>query len=105
MGAKGARVLTFNKENWSGEGVTITVNSEGYFSIYGYRFRLVQTSPNAFKVHGDDQWGGYPVVHGLKLDDTWIAAEGNSIDDYEGAYSREDADPVAAAAKVLFNII
>ena len=97
------RTLKINKENWSGEQATLMVTKDGSFEVYGYRFKLTQTSPIGFEVTGEG-WD-YPLVHGLKVDDTWVAASGRTVDALEGPYSREDADPVAAAAKVLFNII
>lgn len=93
------RTLEMNKGNWSGEPITVEIDEDGSFEVYGYEFKLLEKTvegEQVFKVMGTD-WD-YPLVEGYR--------EGDHCFMYStgGELSRDAQDPFEAAAQVLFNI-
>ena len=91
--------ITINKENWTGEEITVSIKADGSFEVYGYDFRLVFGElmlDETFRVYCDDDES--PICSGFKsIDGNWIA--------YAGDYARTNAHPFAAAIQLLCNII
>lgn len=109
-----ARTLTFNKDNWSGEDITVKVRKGNKFSLYDYDFSLVDVTP---KDQGDEKPGD--KFYFRKLDivgDGWEYPLGSiqwfdgdktktAMDDPGFGIERDAFDPVEAAVKLLCNII
>lgn len=91
------RKITINKENYTGEEITVRIKNDGSFQVYDYDFRLEIDAAlgDTFNVWGEDK--EFPIVKGFNNEGTWIA--------YHGDYIREDSDAFVAAIQVLANII
>ena len=110
-----ARTLTFNREDWSGEDITIEVKDGNRFEFNGYDLRLVDVTP---KVQDDKPGDRYyfrkmdivskgdrhPLGEVAWFDGskTKTASETNCVDAY---YQRRAVDPVEAAVKMLCNTL
>lgn len=102
-------ILTFNREDWSGQEITIQVNREEMsWEQSDYKFHLEET-PEEFV---DDELGmsmktmkcmgsewKEPLFTITKFSDSpmWVAASDNLM--------REDADPILCAAKLVCSIV
>ncbi len=100
------KTIEIPKANWSGEKGTITLHDDGTFTIYDYRFRIVLDEPADPDMHlarvrsADGAWGSeFSMATGIKFkkDKNWMFIS--------GSVERDHADPVIAAAQVLFNTI
>ena len=106
--------LTFNKDNWSGEDITINVNqNKKTFGLYGYDFKLKKdaTASTAlfekFDVFSPDfHRGEYPVATVTKFtdDDFWEAYDFDNHPLY-GGISRTAKNMYEAVTKYLCNVI
>ena len=109
-----ARTLSFNKENWSGESITVEVRENNRFDYYEYTFYFEDTTEED---QGDEKpgdryysrqltvwdkdksWGEHPIfkVHKFEGDDRWTVV-------HMGIH-REGKDPVEAIVKTLFMVL
>ena len=96
------------KSNWSGENAIIEVNKKRTaFRIHDgeYTFRLI----NDELISADGQWPEDHVFATLFYHMSMTTSSGGmvlkGVWTCEGIVSRDDADPIVAAAQVLFNII
>lgn len=99
------QTITINKEDWTGESITVKIKKSGRFDLFGYEFQLKKEKIDDdifFKVLGNS-WE-YPLVQGFfnEYDNTYIMF---ADEIKEGNLSREAACPFSAAIKVLCNII
>lgn len=97
--------LTLNKENWSGEQITINVNQKTRsWSQFGYRFelRLKEDSDSCtrYEIWGDGwDFALGTVTRYFYIEDTFDAST------HSGDCIRTHENPFAAAAQLLCNII
>lgn len=100
--------ITFNKSDWSGEKGSIKLYKNGEFTLYDYRFKLVEISGvhsriicEEYKIiSADGQWDEdfeLGRVSKWNADNYWAA--------FQYDISREDEVKEVAAAKLLCNTI
>lgn len=107
------RTLTFNKENWSGETISVEVRAGNEFDYYDYTFYLEDTTDEdqdnkpgdyyyvrEYTVWDKEKsWGKFPIFKVCKFDgeDHWTVS-------HNGVH-RDAADPVEAAYKTLCMVL
>jgi len=97
------RILTLNKQDWTGGEIKVRIKKDGTFQVFDYNFKLTITdfggdAGQIFKVTGEG-WGDEPIVKGYLMNDgEWTALS-------DAGLQRESTDPFAAAIQVLCNII
>lgn len=96
------RIITINKQDWSGGEIKVRIKKDGTFQVFDYNFKLTITdfggeAGQIFKVTGEG-WGDEPIVRGYLTDGEWQAMS-------DAGLQRESADPFEAAIAVLCNII
>lgn len=107
------RTLTFNKEDWSGETVTVEVREGNRFDYFEDTFYFEDTTPEDQEEEpGSDyyfrrltvwdtkkSWGKFPIFKVCKFDgeDHWTVSHNGVVRDAE--------DPVEAAYKTLCMVL
>jgi len=99
------QTVTITREDWSGEQAKVEILEDGSFKLMGYTFRLIrrpeQESDDCFPyvadIHGDSWDAKLGSVHRYYRDNNYTAM-GTGI-------SRDNNDPILAAAKLLCNLI